>query len=91
METGQGCDVGWIWRPGVHERLANCMRRGNEWKAKVIVDMAGCGNADLFDPSARSAECSMVEISICQYSDERGRMGLLHVELGRYTYWDRER
>ena len=39
----------------------------NGWKAKVIVDMAGCGNAVFFigfGPSARSAECSMVEMGV---------------------------
>ena len=48
--------------------LGNLCASWNGWKAKVIVDMAGCGNAVYYyyriGPSARSAECSMVEMGV---------------------------
>ena len=67
----------------------------NGWKAKVIVDMAGCGDAVFIYNLVRAAggvqEEYKVEI-LCQYFDrnlqggEEGRMGLMHAEFGRCTH-----
>ena len=71
----------------------NILRVVEWWKAKVIVDMAGCGDAVFipFDPNDRSAGGGQGGY-LCQYFDrnlqggEEGRMGLIHAEFGRCTH-----
>ena len=64
----------------------------NGWKAKVIVDMAGCGDAVFiqFGPAGRRSAGEGGYL--CQYFDRnlrgsgQGRMGLIRAEFGRCTH-----
>ena len=58
------------------------------WKAKVIVDMAGCGVFYTIWPGWQEGCTRRTEDRLCRYFDrnlqggEQGRMGLTYAELG---------